>query len=198
MQLQERDYVVLSVIDKFYFILSRHVKVFAQFSNQRTTDRRLQKLEAEKYIKREKLLYATPSLITLTSKGKTELGVNKRKSKIKLDTVKHDILVLDIVTLLIEKYNITINDILSEKDIHRNEGFSKRKHAPDFVYSKYAFEIELSLKSKERIEKNIASNFLNYDKQIWMIRKSNKKIEKILLDNITKYPNLHILYLEEF
>ena len=134
----------------------------------------------------------------MTSKGKTELGVNKRKSKIKLDTVKHDILVLDIVTLLIEKYNITINDILSEKDIHRNEGFSKRKHAPDFVYSKYAFEIELSLKSKERIEKNIASNFLNYDKQIWMIRKSNKKIEKILLDNITKYPNLHILYLEEF
>ena len=54
--------------------------------------------------------------------------------------------------------DISFQDIRTEKQLHSVDGFSNRKHRPDFTYSKdgktFCVEVELSLKNKKRLEQN--------------------------------------------
>jgi hypothetical protein len=65
-----------------------------------------------------------------------------------------------------------LNAIESEKELHIKDGFGARKHHANFAFTikgkRYAVEIELNPKEKERLEKNIRDNYLNYDYQVWI------------------------------
>jgi len=129
------------------------------------------------------------------------IGLNKRDGKQRLDTIEHDIVVADIVIYSMQKLKLNLNEIASEKELHSQKGFGSRQHFPDFTFElegkSYAIEIELSLKAKETLRKNAELNFMNYDTQIWVIRKRNSLLKNRLGELIMSYPNIFIEYVEE-
>ncbi len=200
MKLVERDYVIFREVERWRYCLGRHIKILANFPNQRTCDRRLKVLIDNGFLCRKKIIYGVPSIYTLPFKSKMLIGANKRQDKIRLDNIIHDIAVLDTAIYMIAKYNILLSDIKTEKELHSSDGFSTRKHQPDFVFTKnnkmYCVEVELTLKAKNRLEKNINSNFLTYDIQLWILE-NNPKLIKTVNRNKLQYPNIEILEIKE-
>jgi len=199
MRLEERDLLILDLVHRFKFCLGRHIKVLAGFSGAGTSNRRLRLLVEAGYLQRKKYLYGIPYLYTLTHKGRILLGVNKREDKIRIERVTHDTYVLDTLIYFLAKYNISLADIESEKELHIKDGFGIRKHQPDFVAiienKHYVVEVELNPKAKDRIENNIRDNYLNYDEQIWITK--DNKIFGIIEKFQNSYSNIEIVRLEE-
>ena len=199
MELTARDMEILKLVFRFRFCLGRHIRVLMKFNGQRATDRRLKVLFENGYLNRRKYLYGVPYLYTLSHKGRVLLGVNKRSEKIRIDRITHDILVLDTVIFYMEKNNLQLSDIRTVKELNILDGFGTRKHHPDFVISlldkKIAVEIELHPKAKNRLEKNIRDNFLNYDQQIWIT--NNNKVINLIQDFSNDYSNIEIINLKE-
>ena len=199
MELTERDYLILGVVHKFRFCFGRHVMAMTGFNGQRAADKRLRTLVESGYLGRKKYLYGTPYLYTLTHKGRILLGVNKRAEKIRVERITHDVYVIESAIYFINKYRIFLGDIESEKELHIKDGFGVRKHQPDFAFThnskSYAIEVELSPKAKERQEKNILDNYLNYDVQIWIT--DDKKVNEQTESFKNVYSNLELLSLEE-
>jgi len=173
--------------------------MLAGFGGLRATDRRLKTLIEGGFLNRKKYLYAVPYLYTLTHKGRVLLGVNKREDKIRIERIAHDIYVLDTVIYFIMKNRLSLHDIESEKELHVKDGYGLRKHQPDFVIKMkgkiHAVEIELNPKTKNRLEKNIRDNYLNYDRQIWVA--NDNKVFALLNSFSGEYSNMEILRLEE-
>jgi len=197
--LTERDLVVLKEIGRWRFMLSRHIKCLCDFPSARTADRRIKALVDAGYVARQSVLYGVPRIYTLTSKGKALLGLSRTPDKIRTERILHDIAVLDSVCYFMQKFYLPLEQVKTEKELHREDGFSNRKHHPDYVISYdgkiYAVEVELTPKARGRMEKNIESNYLNYDCQIWVIQ-GGDKIERILNENKDTYPNISIQYIE--
>ena len=198
-ELVNKDIYILRWVWKFRFCLGRHIKVLVGFGGVRATDRRLKTLVDGGYLARKKYLYSMPYLYTLTHKGRVLLGVNKREDIIRVDRINHDIHVLETVVFYVVKNNVSIDNIVSEKELHIKDGFGARKHHPDFVIllsnKKYAVEIELNPKNKERLEKNIRDNYLNFDKQIWV--SDNNKVLELIQKFKNEYSGIEIIHLEE-
>lgn len=196
MELVERDYKVFREIERWRFCLGRHIQFLAGFSSQRICDRRLRLLIEQKFIDRQTIIYGVPSLYILTSKTKTLISANKRKDKIRLDQIIHDITVLDVAIDFMKYLDLNPTDIKTEKQLHQEDGFGERTHHPDFVLTKdnktYCVEVELSLKSKTRLEKNIKSNFLNYNIQVWITDGNSTKLIRTLENYKIQYPNIEI------
>lgn len=201
MRLVDRDYLIMREINRWRFCLSRHIRHLGGFTGQRTTDRRLKLLIEAGYIDRKKIIYGVPSLYYLTYRGKILLHLPTKQDKVRLEQVTHDIAVLDTAIYFLLKDGIKLEDIKTEKELHSLDGFSKRKHRPDFVFPKgdktYCVEVEISLKAKDRLEKNIRDNFIEYDYQKWIVPNTQIKIIHILNKNNNQYPNIHIINLEE-
>ncbi|MCL2859039.1 MAG: hypothetical protein FWF46_00395 [Oscillospiraceae bacterium] len=203
MELSARDYKILGNLGKWHFLIASHIEFLAGFPSSRTMYRRLKVLIKEKLIEKQKILYGVPSLYTLAHKGLILLSLNKRKDKIRIELLKHNIHVIDTLIYLMKNKVITdLESVKSEKELNRKNGFSKRTHQPDFVFFKdnktYCVEVELSLKSTETLEKNLKDNFLKYDNQIWVVEKRNNKIERNIKSLMNKYSDINILCLEEF
>ena len=200
-KLIDRDFRVFREVERWRYCLGRHIKVLGNFSTQRTCDRRLRLLIEENFLNRKKMIYGIAGVYTLTYKTKVLISASKKQDKIRLDNIIHDIAVLDTAIYLIQKMNFDWNDIITEKQLHQNDGFGNRKHCPDFIINKngktIAVEIELTEKSNFRFEANIKSNFLEYDKQLWIVPSNTTKIAKVLEAKKTSYPNIEILELSE-
>jgi len=198
-QLTDRDMKIFQIVHKFRFCLGRHIKALAGFEGARATDRRLKLLVEHRFLERNKYLYGVPYLYTLAHRGKICIGANKRKEKIRVERIAHDIDVLESVIFYIKKYGITLNEIKTEKDLHIRAGYGVHKHFPDFLASigekKHAVEIELSVKSKERLKGNIGENYLNYDYQVWFT--DNEKVKRNLQEFQNEYSNIQIYNLSE-
>ena len=199
MKLVDRDFLVLREVGRFRFMLGRHIKALCGFPSTSSCDKRLKDLIEAKYLSRKKYLYGVPGLYTLTHKGRIILSMNKREDKIRVDRITHDIYVLEAVIFFVKKYGLAMSEIKTEKELHIKDGFGTRKHQPDFVLTNdgqsQAVEVELNPKSKERLEKNIRDNYLNFDKQIWIT--NDNKIISLITKFLNEYPNIEILRLEE-
>ena len=191
--------MVIREIDRWRICQGRHIRELAGFSGQRACDRRLSKLIEAGYIKRERILYGVAGIYRNTAKAtriveEKLLGVNR---KIKIEQIMHDIAVLDTAIYFNKIHGVSFDVMKTDIELHRLDGFGIRKHRPDFIYSQNGkttcVEVELSLKSKVRFENIIKDNFLEYDRQIWVVPKLENKITKVLNDNRTAYPNIEIL-----
>jgi len=198
-KLEKRDFLILGLIHKFKFCLSRHIKVLAGFTGARATDRRLKLLVESGYLKRNKYLYGIPYLYTLTHKGRILLGTNKRENKIRIERITHDIHVIDALIYLMARWGISLDDIESERQLHIKDGFGARKHQPDFVANinneRYAVEIELHPKERTRLENNIRNNYLNFDYQVWIT--NDNRVLSMLSSFQNEYSNIEIINLKE-
>lgn len=197
----ERDYEILQEIDRWRVITGRQIAEITGFTGQRACDRRLQKLIQAKYITRQKYLYGFPSIYSLTNAGKIIIQAPKLQHQIRLEQIIHDSYVTDIAIYISKKFDIPFSDITTEKELHRQDGFSNRKHRPDFVYlhnrKTICVEVELTMKAKNRFEKNITSNFENYDGQLWIVPDMKCKIAKVLIEHQSIYPDISIMPLDE-
>lgn len=184
MRIMERDILILREIDRWRFLLSRHIQVLCGFSGDRACDRRLKILIESGFIERQKIFYGVPSFYLLTHQGKLLIGASHKKDKIRVEQAKHDILALDTAIYLKERFDLSHNDFTTEKELHQNDGFSNRKHVPDFLINHGTYvtcvEIELTLKAKETFLKNLKDNFLKYDSQIWVISKRDTRNRKLI------------------
>jgi len=200
-ELSERDFKVFKEVERWRFCLGRHIQFLVGFSSQRTCDKRLRLLLSENFLTRHIVIYGVPSIYQLTSKSKTLICANKRQEKIRLDQITHDVTVLDIAICMMKSLGLSPSEIKTEKQLHQQDGFGERTHHPDFVFTKddktYCVEVELSSKSKARLEKNIKSNFLKYDLQIWITDENALKLSRILEEYQTQYPNIEITNVEE-
>ena len=200
MRLTDRDFVILKEVGRWRVTLSRHIKELADFNEYKACYRRLKILIDNNYLIREKILYDTPQVYSLTHKSRILLGLNKRADKIRLDQFRHDITVLDTVLYFLGT-GLKPDNFISDKELRRSDGFVTRQHKPDFVISdtskKTAVEVELSIKTKQRLEANVRNNFLKYDRQLWVIEQSNNKIKANLQGLIPKYPNTEIIFVED-
>jgi len=194
----ERDLEILRLVYRFRFCFGRHVRALLGFTGSMASDRRLKLLTDAGYLARKKYLYGLPYLYTVTHKGRILISANKREHKIRLEQINHDAKVLDALIFCKTKYGFPLTEMESERELHIKDGFGVRKHHPDFVFNhqhkKYAVEIELTLKAKANLEKNVRDNYLNYDKQIWIT--GDKKIHGLLQKFSDEYANIEIVGLE--
>jgi hypothetical protein len=200
MVLNDRDMLILQNIARWRIVLGRHLKELSGFSGERACERRLKLLFDNKLIERQKYLYGVSYVYSLTHKSRVLLGLNPNKTRVRLDEMRHDILVLDTVIKLMETLGLKTTDFKSEKEMQTEKGFGSREHRPDFIYiqndKKIACEIETSVKAKSKLEKNVMDNFLYYARQIWFLeREGDKKIAMNLEALQTSYPNLEISYI---
>lgn len=201
MKLVERDYKLFFELYRWRFLQGRQAALLASFSSSRTSDRRLKILRENGYIEKQKLLYGLSSLYTLSHKGRALTGVSTKVEKIRLEQIFHNIHVVDTAIYFYKQDIATLEQIISEKQLHSAAGFSHRKHMPDFIIQlsgeTRCIEIELTLKAKSRLLKNIEDNFTQYDEQLWIVPVNELAIREILNDSKTLYPNITILDLEE-
>jgi len=199
MRLDERDYKILRVVYRFRFCLGRHIKTFAGYSSLGATDRRLKVLVEAGFLERKKYIFGIPYLYTLARKGRNLISVNKRAEQIRLDRISHDINVLDTAIYFLNKYNISLESITTEKELHSLDGFGLRKRYPDFIINhngeQKAVEIELTPKNKNTFENNVKTNYLNYDSQIWIT--NNTTVRNSLEKLKNSYSNIAVLDLGE-
>lgn len=134
-RLVARDYLILSEIDRWRVITGRHICFMTGFSGQRACDRRLHKLRTADLLNRERIIYGVPAIYSLTSKGKLLIEVPNKKEQIRIEQIAHDIAVADSAIFFNLKYNIAFSDMVTEKQLHQNDGFGIRKHRPDFVFT---------------------------------------------------------------
>lgn len=197
----DRDYHILREIDRWRVITGKQICRITGFSGQRACDRRLKKLIEAEYIKRNKYLYGFPSIYSLSNTGKTLIQAPKATSQVRIEQIIHDSYVTDTAIFISKKYQVPFKNITTEKQLHRIDGFSNRKHRPDFTFTQNekitCVEIELTMKAKARFEKNIKSNFENYDSQIWVVPDLKGNIAKTLIENQAVYPDILILSLDE-
>ena len=197
MELVERDFGIFRECERWKFCLSRHIKALAGFSGQRACDRRLRVLIDTGYIQREKIMYGVPGIYKLTHKAKALIGASKRHDKIRVDYTGHDIAVLDTAIYFHKTMGIAFDGITTEKQLHSRDGFSVRKHQPDFTFTHdgklYCVEVELTMKSLDRLNRNLKANFIAYDVQIWAVSYTNTKLLQILQNKKTQYSNIKIL-----
>ena len=201
-RLMDRDKKIIKQIDRWRLLQGKHIKELVEFKGQRACDRRLRKLIEAGYIKREKILYGVAGIYRNTNKAtKIVSGVRVASPKIRKDQIMHDIAVAETAIFFNKEYGIEFEEMTTEIELHREDGFGVRKHRPDFVFEKdgktTCVEIELNLKARKRFEKNILNNFERYDKQIWIVPSLNSKITKILQENSTIYPDIELLELNE-
>ena len=179
MRLTERDYLILNEVFRWRFLLGRHIQALCGFEGIRTCDRRLKLLIEAGYLDRHKIFYGVPYLYTLTHKGKVLLGVSKKSTILKVDQIPHDILVADTAVFLVEEKTLSLDDVFTEKELHQQDGFSNRKHCPDFVFisggKSICVEVELSHKSKKRFLANLKSNYMKYDGQLWILPRKEQR-----------------------
>ena len=196
----ERDYRILKDIERFRFVLSRHIRILAEFEGQRACDRRIKALIEAEHIDRKKVLYGVPSVYFLTHKGKMLIGANKRQEKIRVERINHDIVVIDTAIYFTEHEKVKVEKIVTEKELHSISGFGNRKHYPDFVFEKDSkkncVEVELTAKSKQNLEKVLAENYLTYDTQYYVIPNNGHKIKSMLDKFSEKYGNIEIISVE--
>ncbi|MCL2405216.1 MAG: hypothetical protein FWC92_06685 [Defluviitaleaceae bacterium] len=195
----ERDRKIIREIDRWRVCLGRHIGELVGFSGQRACDRRLRKLVQAGYIRRERVLYGVAGIYRITSKGAKLEGLGNAKNKIRIEQIRHDIAVLDTAIYFNKVHGIEYRNIRTEIELHRIDGFGIRKHRPDFVFTQEkkttCVEIELALKSKNRFENIISNNFMDYDRQIWIVPDLECKIAKTLQKNKTMYANIEIMAL---
>ena len=201
MKVVERDKLILREVERWRVCGSRHIRFLAGFSGQRATDRRLKLLIEAEYLERRKYLYGIPSIYFVTSKGKKLIQSNARLEKVKIEQIVHDMTVLDSAIYFMQKENLSLQDITTEKQLHQSDGFGMRKHRPDFTFTKNdeitCVEVEMTQKSKTRLFNIIKDNFMDYDNQIWIVPDSQTVIYQTLKENQKFYTNIHIMSLKE-
>jgi len=195
--LTDRDERIIREVARWRGCLGRQIKKIGSFSGTRATDRRLKKLVDEGLLTRKNYIYGLAGIYQVTRKAQKLLGLDTFLGTIRLDQAMHDMTVVDVYLYIMERLSLPAEAFISEKEIRHAQGFTVRSHAPDFLYKHmgqaFCVEVELSQKAKERLENNVADNYIKYVGQEWYVPKSNKRVIAWLNEFKETYPNIEII-----
>lgn len=201
MELQDRDIQLLREVSRWRFLLGRHIVGLCDFPSQSTASRRLRALVDGKYLERKRILYGFPALYTVAHKGRVLIGANKRADKVNLALIPHNVAVLDTAIYFHQTLGAPMADFVTEKEMHVKDGFATRQHHPDFLLREngelVAVEVELTLKSLGALRDNIKVNYIEYERQVWVLEKRHTKIDRTIIEETKHYPNIDVLYMED-
>ena len=197
MVLTERDERIIREIARWRGCLGRQIKEIGEFQGIRATDRRLKMLVDDKLLTRKKYVYGLAGIYQVTPKAQRTFGLDTFLGTVRLDQAIHDMMVVDTYLYFKKILSLPPESFTSEKEIRHKEGFNVRSHLPDFLYEHkgqtYCVEVELSQKARERLEKNVADNYVKYTGQKWIVPKDNNRVKIWLEDLKGKYPNIEII-----
>ena len=200
-RLVDRDYRIFREIERWRVVLGRQVAELAEFTGLKACQRRLKKLIEAGYIERKRVLYGIAGIYSVTNKARIIASLPMKSEKIRVEQIPHDIAVLDTAIYFHKVKAVPFKDMITEKQLHSQDGFGVRKHRPDFLIKRngktFCVEIELSLKAKARLEAIIQANFMQYDYQIWVVPDKACKIYQILKDNQPQFTTIRIVELQE-
>lgn len=124
-----------------------------------------------------------------------------RPERIKIEQIVHDRTVLETAIYFMQKENLSLQNITTEKQLHQLDGFGIRKHRPDFIFTKdelkHCVEVELTKKAKNRLMNIIKDNFMEYDTQIWIVPDSQPAILQTLTNSQRYYTNIQLYSLQK-
>ena len=187
----------MKIISKYKFATGKQIKTLADFSSLNTCDRRLRKLIEAGYIQRKYFIYGVPALYFTTKLAQDFFNLEYITSDIRIDKIKHEVNVTNTAIYFINHMKIPDYSLITERELKHEDGFCRQKHRPDFIYNnnqKVCVEVEMTEKSKERLERNIRDNYLNFDTQYWIV--SNEKIKNNIQKLQSRYTNIEIIELE--
>jgi len=198
--LTDRDMLVFREISRFHFLLARHIRFLAGFQSLRVCERRLTKLCKFTYLEKRHILVGIAPMYFLGKNAKKFSQLKYYTDKQRLDEIDHDIAVIDSVIYFMDTMKIPLSDFVTERQLHALDGFARRKHRPDFVFTNAAsericVEIEFTAKSKAKLKDNLRDNFLNYDRQIWIVPENERKLLAQIKD--ISFQNTEFLVWEE-
>ncbi|OGT30684.1 MAG: hypothetical protein A3E87_06910 [Gammaproteobacteria bacterium RIFCSPHIGHO2_12_FULL_35_23] len=171
-QITERDQQILSFINEFGFCELKHLNKKFNFNSPRN-NQILKRLIKAGLINYEKIFHQRPAIYYLTRKGAqlTELPPMK---KIPLAKYNHDLFLIDTYLKLKHLYPQTA--WISERQLVRDKhlaGVGQRGHLPDGILvfpdgKQIAIEVELTIKSKARLEKILKTYIsLFHYQEVW-------------------------------
>lgn len=197
----ERDILILKEVSRWRGILGRQIQMLCGFDGVRACDRRLKLLIDEGYLIRKRYIYGVAGLLSITEKARREFSLLLPVSEPRLDQIYHDIAVTDTALYIMYAYNVSRENIITEKELRNRDGFTTRKHMVDFIFhyngnNTCCVEVELNAKSKERFLSNVRQNYLDYNYQQWVVPQSKVKIRTMIQDALTMYPNMQIIDME--
>ncbi len=194
-RLMERDRDVLFLLDKLGYASVAEIMILCGFNGNFSCRRRLSLLSEIGLIKIDK--YEGKNVYTNTSAGYAEIERNNAKVLERNQGTRHQLHVATVIAYLHRNENIPLHKIKSDRELRASfeslKG-AKKPHIPDIVAEDngvYAFEVELTSKTIERLKRNMQANAQRYKYQIWIVPKTRpnlkaniKKVaQELILDN---------------
>ena len=153
--LQAEDVKLLECVAKFGVVQDRHVFLYCQNHNYSldpvTYSKACKRLVRAEYLGTQMIYADQDSYLMLGPRG-SELMATKAVKAIPLNTINHDMLVLDLYFDLLAKN--PGSEIMSERELRFSTGVKvgDKKKVPDLLMdNKIAIEVELSEKSNARL-----------------------------------------------
>lgn len=150
--LQERDLQILDFLAKFGVASDKHLMRLVGIREEAISNyiRIIRKLKLANYVEKQRLFAGEYGYVMLGTKG-AELLATTRVKQLMLNTLRHDMLVLDIYFHLQEQNPLPV---MSERELRISSGLKvgDKKKVPDLLIDeKIAIEVELTEKSNARL-----------------------------------------------
>lgn len=199
LKLVSRDLEILREVERWRYCLSRQIFEFTTFNSKSAFYRRLKLLVDHGYLNKKRYLYGLPAIYTVTPLTYKVLAIPSKNNNVSVGILEHELAVIDSYLYFKNKYQLERGDFKSEREL-RTE-FTSSKHYPDMVFNRkenqYCVEVEFSLKSPNSLKRNIKENYLNYEEQIWIIKKEHIRLNKLIANFKNEYPNIVIILWED-
>ena len=180
-RMTERDRRILKILDKVGIARAADVMILTGFGNIVSCRRRLSLLIKEDLLKIEK--WDNNNCYMLTYAGLNEIERYNAKPIEWNQTSRHMMMITRIISYLVAVEGIDLEQIEGDKELKaRFFNSSAKPHLPDAVCGRTCFELELTLKDTQRLEKNILANGRNYEHQIWIIPDTRPVLKKRILE----------------
>lgn len=182
--LTDRDTEIMRFIHRFGYLSTRHI-VVAFKMHPKAVYRRLAQMTKAGYLRRVRPLAEESGVYLLTERGIEACGTERGRVRIRLHTLKHDLLVVDIALALAARGSRWI----TERELRAGVGGigrpGPRAHVPDGVLihpggAWIAVEVEISSKPKARLERLLRGYVRRPEfNQVLYICKTKRQTERI-------------------
>lgn len=172
LRLTTRDVNLLNWINSIGFVTIEHIAQKLNVAHS-TAYIRIKKLVNHHYLVHERIFHAVPGIYRVSHEGVQVSGsLLPPLRKISLASYHHDLLVISLSLNLLNRFG---GSYVPERTIRHGDGtecFGKTGHTPDGVLvldtKKIALEVELSKKSKRRLNEIFNHYLKNFDyKEVW-------------------------------
>ena len=197
-ELTDREYYVLIIIDALRICTADVVAWLAGYTDYSYCRKSLMRLYNNGYVSIVKGNNGK-NCYFLRSKGLKSIGkYNSRVYEVSSMT-NHCLEVGIVCAWLRATKKLHFSDMMLDMQLRESQAVGE--HRPDIVVGNLAIEVELNHKRKETLTRNVLSNELTYDGQVWLVpqRKANirRSLAEIFSDNVIEDEIAKILCLED-